>query len=134
MRVGIGCDGAVPAAVADVLGAAGLPVESVRGVAGPAVVAAGDTQWLIASSADVSLCCESGALDAAVVGKHVLMEREPDIAELLDLRVLDDRMVYAGPGGGRGDCVAAGCAWRRATRASPASTSRAAVARCRRSS
>ena len=28
------------------------------------------------------------------------MEREPDIAELLDLRVLDDRLVYAGLDGG----------------------------------
>ena len=49
--------------------------------------------------------CLRGALDAGIVGKDLLLEEDPDVYELLDLRVCADLIVFAGPSGdtaGRG--------------------------------
>ena len=96
MRIGIACDdGPPPAAVIDLLTAAGLPAEPLRGATGPALVIAAETTWLLAGGADVLTGCATGALDAAVVGKDVLLERAPELPEVLDLGVCIDVLVYA---------------------------------------
>ena len=40
---------------------------------------------------------EEAAADIGIVGKDVLIEQEPDILELLDLKFGDCRLVIAGP-------------------------------------
>ena len=46
---------------------------------------------------DVSIYVERGAADIGVAGKDILLEYEPDIYELLDLRLGVCRMAVAGP-------------------------------------
>jgi ATP phosphoribosyltransferase len=83
-------------AVLGLLAAAGLPVAALRGLQHhPGVVVAGDVTWVRASGADLLACCEGGVLDLAVVGKELLLEHEPDVFELLDLRVAPARLVFA---------------------------------------
>lgn len=102
MRIGLGCDAGPPsAAVLRLLDAAGLPVAGVAGAEPPALLAAGEHRWLLAPGGDVVAGCVGGVLDAAVVGKDVLLELEPDVYELLDLRADADRLVFATPEGGR---------------------------------
>ncbi len=48
---------------------------------------------------DVSIYVERGAADIGVAGKDVLLEDEPDIYELLDLKLGKCRMVVAAPKG-----------------------------------
>jgi ATP phosphoribosyltransferase len=82
------------------LAAAGLPVAALRGLQHqPGVVRADGVTWVRASGADLLACCESGVLDLAVVGKELLLEHEPDVYELLDLRVAPARLVFAVAGG-----------------------------------
>jgi ATP phosphoribosyltransferase len=50
---------------------------------------------LLASAADVIGACERGALDAGVAGKDALLEADPEVHELLDLRTGRDALVYA---------------------------------------
>jgi ATP phosphoribosyltransferase len=57
----------------------------------------GDYSWLLAPGADVLVACAQGHLAAGVVGKDLLAECDADVYELLDLRVLADRLVYAEP-------------------------------------
>ena len=64
------------------------------GVSGDFVVAE-DASWLLAPGADLLACCEAGVLDLAVVGKELLLEEEPDVVELLDLRVAPAELVVA---------------------------------------
>lgn len=83
-------------AVLGLLATAGLPVAALRGLQHqPGVVEADGVTWVRASGADLLACCESGVLDLAVVGKEMLLEHEPDVFELLDLRVAPARLVFA---------------------------------------
>lgn len=83
-------------AVLGLLAASGLPVAALRGLQRqPGVLDAGDVTWVRASGADLLSCCEAGALDLAVVGKELLLEREPDVFDLLDLQVAPARLVFA---------------------------------------
>lgn len=103
MKLGLACDGGPPPSpVLDLLERAGLPAVVLRSAAGSAVVDAGDVTWLLASGADVLEACARGALDAGVVGKDLLLELEPQVHELLDLRVCADVLVYATPEPGAG--------------------------------
>jgi len=105
VRIGVTTAGAgVPAALVDVLEAAGLPAAGLRTASAPALVAAGDTTWMPANGADVLAGCVRGALDAGIVGKDLLLEEDADVYELLDLGVGADAIVYAtlrGPTAGR---------------------------------
>lgn len=104
MKLGLACDdGPPPAALLELLGAAGLPVAAVAGAVPPALIPADDDAWVLASGVDVLTACLRGALDVVVVGKDLLLERQPRVSELLDLRVCRDRLVYAVvQGAGRG--------------------------------
>ncbi len=83
-------------AVLGLLAAAGLPVAALRGLQHQSgVVDAGDVTWVRASGADLLSFCEGGGVDLAVVGKELLLEHEPDVFELLDLRVAPARLVFA---------------------------------------
>jgi ATP phosphoribosyltransferase len=103
-----------------VLGAAGLPVAAVAGADPPALIQAEGDSWALAPGVDVLTACLRGALDVAIVGKDLLLERRPGVFELLDLRVNPDHLVYAGvAGNGCGEPprlhVATpypGCTWR----------------------
>ena len=98
MRLGVAtCGAGVPAALVDVLKAAGLPAAGLRTASTPSLVAAGDTTWVLATGADVLAGCVRGALDAGIVGKDLLLEEEPDVYELLDLGIGADAIVYANP-------------------------------------
>ena len=100
MRIGVATGGAgVPAALADVLEAAGLPAAGLRTASTSSLVAAGDTTWVPASGADVLAGCVRGAFDAGIVGKDLLLEEDADVYELLDLGVGADAIVYATPRG-----------------------------------
>lgn len=48
---------------------------------------------------DVSIYVERGAADIGVAGKDILLEYEPDVYELLDLKLGKCRMAVAGPEG-----------------------------------
>jgi len=106
MRLGISCaDGRVPAEVLGVLRAAGLLAGELAG-APPALLSAVSSQdssapsttahsWLLAGAGDVLAACERGALDAGIVGKDMLLERDAEVHEVLDLGVPGDAVVYA---------------------------------------
>jgi ATP phosphoribosyltransferase len=98
MRLGVACEGTGPAhGVLALLRAAGLCGE-LADVRPPALVpesASCGNSWLLASPADVLTACACSALDAAVAGKDHLLELEPGVHELLDLRVDADALVYA---------------------------------------
>ena len=103
MKLGLACDAGPPSSqVLDLLEQAGLPAGALLGVAGPALVDAGDATWLLAAGADVLEACARVALDAGVVGKDLLLELAPPVHELLDLRVCRDALVYATPEPGVG--------------------------------
>jgi ATP phosphoribosyltransferase len=63
--------------------------------AGGELVTTDDGRWLLAPGADLLACCEAGVIDVAVVGKEFLLEGEPDVVELLDLRVAPAELVVA---------------------------------------
>jgi len=98
MRLGLSCpDGRPPQEVVDLLCTAGL-CGRFDGHTAPALVeepAPACHVWLLASAADVVGACERGALDAGVAGKDALLESEPAVHELLDLRAARDALVYA---------------------------------------
>lgn len=101
MRLGIACDEQPLApALLELLAGAGLDARGLGTTAVPALVPAGDDRWLLAAPEDVLTCLELGVLDAAVAGKDVLLELEPDVYELLDLRTGVDRLCWAAPAGG----------------------------------
>ncbi|MBQ7486712.1 MAG: ATP phosphoribosyltransferase [Clostridia bacterium] len=54
-------------------------------------------QYFLVKPSDVSVYVEHGAADAGIVGKDILLEYEPDIYELFDLRMGKCRMCVAGP-------------------------------------
>lgn len=60
------------------------------------VVATGNgTTYITTRPSDVPTYVESGAADLGIVGKDILLERSPDVYELLDLGFGECRMVYA---------------------------------------
>lgn len=96
MRLALACEGAgLPADLLELLIAVGLPAAPLRAAVNPALVLAGDVEWLLAPGADVLAVCLCGAVDAGIVGKDLLLEHEPDIHELLDPEVVRQRLVYA---------------------------------------
>jgi len=98
VRIGVATGGAgVPAALVDLLEAAGLPAAALRTASAAALVTAGDTTWVTAAGADVLAGCVRGALHAGIVGKDLLLEEDPDVYELLDLGADADAIVYATP-------------------------------------
>jgi ATP phosphoribosyltransferase len=91
-------------AILGLLAAAGLPVAALRGLQyQPGVVDAEGVTWVRAPGADLLGFCESGVLDLAVLGKELLLEHEPDVFELLDLRVAPARLLFAVADGVRDD-------------------------------
>jgi ATP phosphoribosyltransferase len=98
VKLGLECaDGPPPEPVLELLERSGLPTGALRSAAGPALVDAGEVTWLLAPGADVLEACACGVLDAGVAGKDLLLEFEPPVHELLDLRVCADVLVYATP-------------------------------------
>jgi len=98
VRLALACEGAgLPADLLGLLIAAGLPATLLRAVVNPALVRAGDVEWLLAPGVDVLAVCLCGAVDAGIVGKDLLLEHESDVHELLDLGVVRQRLVYATP-------------------------------------
>lgn len=98
MRLALACESvSLPADLLDLLAAAGLPAAPLRSAAGTARIGAGDVEWLLAPGLDVLTICLCGAADAGIVGKDLLLEHEPDLCELLDLRVARQSLVYAAP-------------------------------------
>lgn len=98
MRLALACEGAaLPPDLLELLAAAGLPTAPLRCAASPALISAGEVEWLLAPGVDVLAICGCGAADAGIVGKDLLLEHEPDVIELLDLGVARQRLVYATP-------------------------------------
>jgi len=81
------------------LGDAGLDVAPLREAGRRLVVEADGTTYITTRPSDVPTYVESGAADIGIVGRDVLLERSPDVYEMLDLRFGGCRMVYATPGG-----------------------------------
>ncbi len=55
----------------------------------------GDLRFFWAKPSDVAIYVERGAADVGVAGKDILMEYEPDVYEMLDLKVGKCRMAVA---------------------------------------
>ncbi len=92
--------GALFSDAAAALGAAGADVEPLRNGGRRLVLRAGDgTAYITTRPSDVPTYVEAGAADLGIVGKDVLLERDPDVYELLDLGFGGCRMVYATPEG-----------------------------------
>jgi ATP phosphoribosyltransferase len=78
------------------LEAAGVDVSPLRDTGRRLVLEADDgTVFITTRPSDVPTYVESGAADIGIVGKDVLLERAPDVYELLDLGFGECRMVYA---------------------------------------
>ena len=54
-------------------------------------------EYYLVKPSDVSVYVEHGAADAGIVGKDILLEYEPDVYELFDLRMGRCTMCVAGP-------------------------------------
>jgi ATP phosphoribosyltransferase len=80
----------------DLLGRAGLPVERLRRESRRLVFELEDgTTIITARPSDVPVYVEFGAADVGFAGKDVLLEQDPDLYELLDLRIAPCRLIYA---------------------------------------
>ena len=55
------------------------------------------TEFILVKPKDVAKYVERGAVDMGVVGRDTLLEQQPDLYEVLDLKVGRCRMVVAGP-------------------------------------
>ncbi|WP_217912847.1 ATP phosphoribosyltransferase [Miltoncostaea marina] len=92
--------GALFAGAVDALEGAGIDVSALRDAGRRLVVEGADgVTFITTRPSDVPTYVESGAADVGIVGKDVLRERAPDVAELLDLGFGGCRMVYATPAG-----------------------------------
>lgn len=82
------------------LGGAGIDVSPLAD-AGRRLVIDGDDglRFITTRPSDVPTYVEAGAADIGVVGKDVLLERSPDVYEVLDLGFGPCRMIYATPAG-----------------------------------
>ena len=58
---------------------------------------AGGARYFLVKPSDVAIYVERGVADIGVVGRDVLLETNPDVYELLDLRVGRCRLAVAGP-------------------------------------
>lgn len=107
MRLGIALGPPRRTAVAVELAVrAGAPAAPLAGATGPALVEDAGITVLLARPGDLLTLCANDALDAAVLGAEVLLERGREVVELLDLEIGRARLVAAAPrdaGGGRGD-------------------------------
>lgn len=63
----------------------------------------GGASFILVKPSDVTVYVERGAADLGVVGKDVLMEKGPDVYEILDLGVGKCRMAVAAKNGWRDD-------------------------------
>jgi ATP phosphoribosyltransferase len=80
----------------DVLEGAGVDVAPLRSNGRRLVLDAEDgTRFITTRPSDVPTYVEAGAADIGIVGRDVLVERAPDVYELLDLRFGHCRMAYA---------------------------------------
>jgi len=85
----------------DLLERAGLSVAPLRAATRRLVVTLEDgTTVILARPSDVPVYVEFGAADVGFAGKDVLLELAPDLYELLDLRLVPCRLVYATPENG----------------------------------
>ncbi len=74
-------------------------------------------RFIIARDSDVPTYVEYGAADLGIVGKNVLMEAEPKVYELLDLKYSACRFILAAPAGmDRGELLDGSAARRVATK------------------
>lgn len=74
---------------------AGAPAGPLRGLARPELVVGGGHTVALARPGDLLTLCRRDALDAAILGAEVLLERGPEVVELLDLEVGEARLVAA---------------------------------------
>lgn len=80
----------------DVLERAGVDVAPLRDTGRRLALEADDgTVFITTRPSDVPTYVEAGAADIGIVGRDVLMERAPDVYELLDLRFGGCHMAYA---------------------------------------
>ena len=63
----------------------------------------GGASFILVKPSDVTVYVERGAADLGVVGKDVLMDKSPDVYEILDLGVGKCRMAVAAKNGWRDD-------------------------------
>ncbi len=85
------------AAAVELAVSAGAPAEPLRGLARPELVARGGHTVALARAGDLLTLCRRDALDAAILGAEVLLERGSEVVELLDLEVGKARLVAAVP-------------------------------------
>lgn len=82
------------------LAAADLPTEPLLNAGRRLVIEApGGITYITTRPGDVPVYVESGAADLGIVGRDVLLERVPDVYELLDLGFGECRMSWATPEG-----------------------------------
>ncbi|MCU0308294.1 MAG: ATP phosphoribosyltransferase [Thermoleophilia bacterium] len=88
--------GALFADTVSALRGAGVDVRPLEDLGRRLVVEAADgTVFITTRPSDVPTYVEAGAADIGVVGRDVLLERAPDVYELLDLGFGGCRMIYA---------------------------------------
>ena len=70
----------------EALQAAGLPIDPLLNLGRKLIVKCPDgPTYITTRPSDVPVYVESGAADLGIVGRDVLLERQPDVYELLDL-------------------------------------------------
>lgn len=80
----------------EALQAAGLPIDPLLNLGRKLIVKCPDgPTYITTRPTDVPVYVESGAADLGIVGRDVLLERQPDVYELLDLGFGACRMVWA---------------------------------------
>ncbi len=84
----------------EVLDAVGLPVAPLRDAGRRLIIEVpGGPTYITTRPSDVPTYVESGAADVGIVGRDVLLERQPDVYELADLRFGGCRMSGCTPAG-----------------------------------
>lgn len=63
----------------------------------------GEVSYILVKPSDVTVYVERGAADIGVVGKDVMLELEPDVYEILDLKIGKCRIAVAGKSDFRDD-------------------------------
>lgn len=82
------------------LEAVGLPVAPLRDAGRRLIVEVpGGPTYITTRPSDVPTYVQSGAADLGIVGRDVLLERQPDVYELVDLRFGGCRMSWCTPDG-----------------------------------
>lgn len=84
----------------EVLDAVGLPVAPLRDAGRRLIIdVPGGPTYITTRPSDVPTYVESGAADVGIVGRDVLLERQPDVYVLADLRFGGCRMSWCTPAG-----------------------------------